>query len=87
MKTNKSDNLGHDYGDSDSDTEQHTSGRRGPSALLFLAGLAAMVVSVAALIGQDAVTALGNVQFRWVFVIAAVIVGAALLLGPSKKNT
>lgn len=86
MKKNKTDSIGRDYGDSDSDTEDRNSSRRRPSALLLLAGLAAMVVSIAALIGQDAVTALGNVQFRWLFVIAAVVVGVALLLGPSRKS-
>ncbi|MGV8872998.1 MAG: hypothetical protein ACOH2Q_10750 [Rhodococcus sp. (in: high G+C Gram-positive bacteria)] len=86
MKKNKYDSIGRDYGDSDSDTEKQNANRRGPSALLLLAGLAAMVVSVAALIGQDAITALGDVQFRWVFVVAAVVVGFVLLLGPSRKS-
>ena len=86
MKKNKFDGIGHDYGDSDSDTEERNASRRGPSALLLLAGLAALVVSIAALVGQDAVTALGNVQFRWLFVIVAVVVGGVLLLGPSRKN-
>lgn len=76
----------YDHGDDASDTARRTSTRKGPSALLFLTGLAAMVVSIAAIIGQDAVTALGDVQFRWVFVIAAVVVGFALLLGPSRKT-
>jgi uncharacterized membrane protein YfcA len=74
------------HGDSSSDTAAQSSSRQGPSAPLFLAGLAALIVSIAALIGQDAVTALAEVQFRWVFVIAAVVVGAALLLGPSRKH-
>ncbi len=86
MKKNNADRIGHDYGDSDSDTEAQNSNRRGPSALLLLAGLAAMVVAVAAIIGQNAITALGDVQFRWVFVVVAVAVGAGLLLGPSRKN-
>lgn len=84
MKKNKTDRVGRDY--DDSATEDRTSSRRGPSALLLLAGLAAMVVSVAALIGQGAIAALGDVQFRWVFVVAAVVVGFALLLGPSRKT-
>jgi len=86
VKKNNADRIGHDYGDSDSDTEAQNSNRRGPSALLLLAGLAAMVVSVAAIIGQDAIVSLSDVQFRWVFVIAAVAVGVALLLGPSRKS-
>ncbi|WP_032365605.1 hypothetical protein [Rhodococcoides fascians] len=74
------------HGDSSSDTAAQSSSRQGPSAPLFLAGLAALIVAIAALIGQDAVTALAEVQFRWVFVIAAVVVGAALLLGPSRNH-
>ncbi|MBY4213201.1 hypothetical protein HQO42_21915 [Rhodococcus fascians] len=74
------------HGDSSSDTAAQSPSRQGPSAPLFLAGLAALIVAIAALIGQDAVTALAEVQFRWVFVIAAVVVGAALLLGPSRKH-
>ena len=74
------------HGDSSSDSAAQSSSRQGPSAPLFLAGLAALIVAIAALIGQDAVTALAEVQFRWVFVIAAVVVGAALLLGPSRKH-
>ncbi|WP_032408014.1 hypothetical protein [Rhodococcoides fascians] len=74
------------HGDSSSDTAAQSSSRQGPSAPLFLAGLAALIVAIAALIGQDAVTALAEVQFRWVFVIAAVVVGAALLLGPSRMH-
>ena len=86
MKKHKTDRIGHDYSDRDSDTEKQNSSRRGPSALLLLAGLAAMVVAVAALIGQGAIAALGDVQFRWVFVVAAVVVGFALLLGPSRRS-
>ncbi|MCJ0978005.1 hypothetical protein MTX35_09830 [Rhodococcus sp. ARC_M12] len=84
MKKNKTDRVGHDY--DYAATEDRNSNRRGPSALLLLAGLAAMVVAVAALIGQGAIAALGDVQFRWVFVVAAVVVGFALLLGPSRRS-
>lgn len=83
MKKNETDRVG-DYDDPSG--ENRTSSRRGPSALLLLAGLATMVVAVAALIGQGAIAALGDVQFRWVFVVVAVVVGFALLLGPSKKS-
>ena len=86
MKKNKSDRVGNDHDDSDSDTRERNSNRRGPSAVLLLAGLATMIVSVAALIGREAIVSLGDVQFRWVFVVAAVVVGFALLLGPSRKS-
>ncbi|OZF39896.1 hypothetical protein CH296_00905 [Rhodococcus sp. 14-2496-1d] len=83
MKKNETDRV---VRDDDSAGEDRNSNRRGPSALLLLAGLATMVVAVAALIGQGAIAALGDVQFRWVFVVVAVVVGFALLLGPSKKS-
>ncbi|MCC8929623.1 MAG: hypothetical protein WBB62_11030 [Rhodococcus sp. (in: high G+C Gram-positive bacteria)] len=60
--------------------------RSRPSALLFLVGLAAMIVSVSALIGPPAIEALGNVEFRWVFVIAAIVIGLTLLVAPSRKK-
>ncbi|MGA9873489.1 MAG: hypothetical protein WBQ44_20405 [Rhodococcus sp. (in: high G+C Gram-positive bacteria)] len=73
------------YGDSDKDTPEQNRARTRPSALLFLVGLAAMIVAVSALIGPSAIEALGNVQFRWVFVVVAIVVGLALLLAPSHK--
>lgn len=74
------------YGDSDSDTQEENQARTRPSALLFLVGLAALVVSVSALIGPSAIEALGDVQFRWVFVVVAIVVGLALLLAPTRKG-
>ncbi|OZD07724.1 hypothetical protein CH253_19625 [Rhodococcus sp. 06-156-3C] len=78
-----------EYGDSDTDTAEERNARTRPSALLFLSGLVALLVSVSALIGSSALESLGNVQFRWVFVVAAIVVGLALLLAPGrggKKN-
>ncbi len=72
------------YGDSDEDTPQQNRARTRPSALLFLVGLAAMIVSVSALIGPPAIEALGNVEYRWVFVVAAIVVGLTLLLAPGR---
>ena len=74
------------YGDSDEDTPEQNRARTRPSALLFLVGLAALIVSVSALIGPSALEALGNVQFRWVFVVAAIVVGLALLIAPNRKG-
>ncbi|MFT7023791.1 MAG: hypothetical protein ACSLE8_21545 [Rhodococcus sp. (in: high G+C Gram-positive bacteria)] len=74
------------YGDSDEDTPEQNMARSRPSALLFLVGLAAMIVSVSALIGPPAIEALGNVEFRWVFVIAAIVIGLTLLVAPSRKK-
>lgn len=74
------------YGDSDDDTALENRARTRPSALLFLVGLAAAIVSVCALIGPSALVSLGNVQFRWVFVVAAIVVGMVLLLAPGRKG-
>ncbi|MGB3371862.1 MAG: hypothetical protein WBA81_14665 [Rhodococcus sp. (in: high G+C Gram-positive bacteria)] len=74
------------YGDSDEDTPEQNRARTRPSALLFLVGLAALIVSVSALIGPSALEALGDVQFRWVFVVVAIVVGLALLIAPNRKG-
>lgn len=74
------------YGDSDEDTPTDNKARTRPSALLFLVGLGALVVSVSALIGPSAIESLGNVQFRWVFVVAAIVIGSALLIAPNRKG-
>ncbi|MBY6410572.1 hypothetical protein HQ346_03255 [Rhodococcus sp. BP-252] len=74
------------YGDSDTDTPEENKARTRPSALLFLVGLAALVVGISALIGPSAIEALGDVQFRWVFVVAAIVVGLALLIAPGRSR-
>ncbi len=74
------------YGDSDEDTPTQNKARTRPSAVLFLVGLAALIVSVSALTGPQAIEALGDVQFRWVFVVAAIVIGLALLLAPNRKG-
>nr|WP_296777669.1 hypothetical protein [Rhodococcus sp. (in: high G+C Gram-positive bacteria)] len=74
------------YGDSDDDTAEENRARTRPSAILFLVGIAAAIVSVSALVGPSAIESLGNVQFRWVFVVVAIVVGLALLIVPGRKG-
>ncbi len=74
------------YGDSDDDTTLDNRARTRPSALLFIVGLAGAIVSVCALVGPGAIVSLGNVQFRWVFVVAAIVLGMVLLLAPGRKG-
>lgn len=74
------------YGDSDHETSDQNAARTRPSALLLLVGLAAIFVSVCALIGGPAIDALGNVKFGWVFVVASVVVGLTLLLSPGRTK-
>ncbi|WP_070377897.1 hypothetical protein [Rhodococcus sp. WMMA185] len=61
--------------------------RRGPSVVMLLSGLAALFVSGWALAGQSfAVTLEDNIEFRWVFVAMAVLVGVVLVFTPSRRK-
>ncbi|QBJ95451.1 hypothetical protein ERC79_05370 [Rhodococcus sp. ABRD24] len=53
---------------------------------LFLTGLAALLVSAWALIGPFSLDPLANVEFRWLFVIVAVAVGAVLVFSPGRRK-
>lgn len=59
-------------------------GRRGPSAPLLLAGLAALLISGWALAGPFDLSPLAEVEFRWLFVIVAVVVGLVLVFSPHR---
>ena len=56
-----------------------------PSAVLLLAGLVALGVSAWALTGPTAWNG-GGLQFGWVLVVAAIVVGAVLVISPGKKK-
>jgi len=70
------------------DTDEHTAPKpsRRPSIGLFLAGLAAILVSVWALVGPFSLEPLANVEFRWLFVVAAVVIGAVLVFSPGRRR-
>ncbi|MFF0815541.1 hypothetical protein ACFYVR_10370 [Rhodococcus sp. NPDC003318] len=59
---------------------------RRPSALLLLSGIAALLVSVWAFVGPDRLGALGDWQFEWLLVIAAVVVGVVLVVAPGRRK-
>ena len=59
---------------------------RRPSIGLFLAGLAALLVSVWALAGPFSLEPLANVEFRWLFVVGAVVIGAVLVFSPGRRR-
>lgn len=61
-------------------------GRRGPSVLLLLAGIAALLVSGWALIGPFSLDFLSGVDAGWVLVGVAVVVGAVLVFLPSRRG-
>ncbi len=60
--------------------------KRPPSALLLIAGLAALLVSVWALVGPFSLAPAANIQFRWLFVGAAVVAGLLLVILPNRRN-
>ncbi len=57
-----------------------------PSMGLLLAGLAALLVSGWALAGPFSLDWLTNVEFRWLFVVVAVVVGAILVFSPGRRR-
>ncbi|WP_031938660.1 hypothetical protein [Prescottella defluvii] len=70
------------------DTDETSSPRRSrwPSFGLLLAGLAALLVSAWALIGPFSLEPLANVEFRWLFVVGAVVIGAVLVFSPGRRR-
>ncbi|MEE2034381.1 hypothetical protein Q8814_20050 [Rhodococcus sp. CC-R104] len=71
---------------SDPGETEPTRSRRGPSLLLLLSALAALVVSGWALIGPFSLEFVTNVDVGWVLVAAAVLVGAVLVLLPGRRG-
>lgn len=73
-------------GIADTDEQTAPTASRRPSIGLFLAGLAAVLISVWALIGPFSLEPLANIEFHWLFVIIAVAVGAALVFSPGRRR-
>ena len=71
--------------DDTQDSEQNRTRKR-PSPLLLLAGLAALLVSGWALAGPFSLEPLANVEFRWLFVVVAVLVGVVLVFAPNRRR-
>jgi len=71
--------------DDTQDSEQ-TRTRKRPSLVLLLAGLAALLVSGWALAGPFSLEPLANVEFRWLFVLVAVLVGVVLVFAPNRRK-
>lgn len=70
----------------DNTESTESAGTRRPSAVLLLSGLTALLVSVWAFIGPDHLGALGDWQFKWLLVVAAVVVGIALVVSPGRRK-
>ena len=73
-----------DYDDT-TDSEEIRKTKR-PSVLLLIAGVLAMLVSVWALIGPFSLAPAADVQFRWIFVGAAVVAGLLLVILPNRRK-
>ncbi|MGC0365179.1 hypothetical protein ABH922_003163 [Rhodococcus sp. 27YEA15] len=74
-----------------SDNDEHTGTRedrkpQGPSALLLLVGFIALAVSLWALIGPFFLDPGTDIQFRWLFVGAAVLAGLLLVILPNRRK-
>lgn len=73
-----------DYDDTTDHEETRQSKR--PSAVLLLAGFAALLVSAWALVGPFSLAPAADVQFRWLFVGAAVVAGLLLVILPNRRS-
>ena len=69
--------------ESDTGTRKHN---RRPSGLLLIAGIVALLVSGWALLGPSSFEGF-DANVGWVLVAVAVLVGAVLVLTPSKKGS
>lgn len=71
---------------SEFETEEIDTGKRkGPSAVLLLAGLVALLVSAWALAGPSAWGRLPDLHLGWLVVVAAVVVGLGLVFSPGRR--
>lgn len=66
--------------------QNETRESRRPSALLLIVGLAALLVSVWALLGPISLAPAANFQLRWLFVGAAVVAGLLLVILPNRRG-
>ena len=81
------DNFDTDYTETtETETANTDTGRRGPSAVLLLAGLAALLVSAWAFAGPESWDWVPPIETGWVIVIAAIVIGAVLVLSPGRKK-
>ena len=70
--------------DSTANTDSKATRRR-PSGILLLAGLIALGVSIQAFTGPTAWDGSG-LKFGWILVVAAIVVGAVLVVSPGRKS-
>ncbi|MCX5045465.1 hypothetical protein OG921_20045 [Aldersonia sp. NBC_00410] len=70
----------------DTETETKTA-KRGPSVLLLLSGIVALVVSAWALAGGNAwpFDGVDGLNFGWILAVAAIVAGALLVFVPGKR--
>ncbi|MEU2032260.1 hypothetical protein [Nocardia amamiensis] len=63
-----------------------TESRRGPAASLLIAGLLALAVSVCGFIGPASWPAASMLPIGWIVVLAAIVIGIALVISPRKRS-
>ncbi|MBY6677952.1 hypothetical protein HQ314_13585 [Rhodococcus sp. BP-332] len=70
------------------ETGHDTSGtdRRGPSPVLLIAGVAALLLAIPTLVGADPTAIVAGAASGWTLVIAAIVVGVALVLAPVRRR-
>ncbi|MFD3811949.1 hypothetical protein [Rhodococcus sp. NPDC058639] len=61
-------------------------GRRGPSILLLISGVVALLVSAWALVGPFSVDFLATFDGGWILVGVAVVIGAVLVFLPNRRS-
>ena len=79
--------MSDDTANFDTDTTSSTdTSRRGPSVVLLLAGLASLLVSAWAFAGPESWDWVPPIETGWVIVIAAIVVGAFLIVSPGRRR-
>lgn len=68
------------------DTDRTPKRRSGPSVLLLLSSIAALLVSAWALVGPFQLDFVAALDMGWILVAAAVIVGVVLVVLPGRRN-
>ncbi|MBF6167314.1 hypothetical protein IU486_21530 [Streptomyces gardneri] len=65
--------------------KKNTTESRGPAASLLIAGLLSLAVSVWAFAGPASWPAASMIPIGWIVVLAAIVIGIALVISPRKR--
>ncbi|MEU2041296.1 hypothetical protein [Nocardia niwae] len=70
----------------DTEKKETTDSRGGPAASLLIAGLLSLAISVWAFVGPASWPATSMIPIGWVIVLAAIVIGIALVISPRKRS-